>query len=90
MSSPIIGKTKGDASSEFWLTKLAIHLLTAITGGAIIAGLINPQDAAQINEAISNLIFSIASVVAAYTTSRGVLKSVIAWQASQYEEDGNG
>ena len=90
MSSPIIGKTSGVTSSEYALTRVSLYLITAITGSAIALGYISPEAAAQINDSLSALVYSIAGVVAAYTTARGVLKSVIAWQASQYEEDDNG
>ena len=86
MKSPIIGQTQGNKSSEHGLTKVAIYAITAVTGSAIALGYLSPEAAAQINDALSAFVYSVAGVVAAYTTARGVLKSVIAWQATVPEE----
>jgi len=85
--SPIINRTSGVTSSEYALTRVALYLITAVTGSAIALGYLSPEAAAQINDSLSALVYSIAGVVAAYTAARGVLKAAIAWQTIAYEED---
>jgi hypothetical protein len=79
MSSPIIGKTNGQASSEYKLGNKIVNLVTAMAGVAIAAGAITPEHATQITEVVVGASSIIAGIWALYAASRGIIKSIIAW-----------
>jgi len=83
----IIGKTNGANSSEHRLARASIGVIVGLCAAAVAAGLISPEHAAQIADLAETSAGLIAGVAAAYAFGRSIIKSVVAWQAGQFEEE---